>query len=62
MPLTMLDNHHVILLFCLMIDWLIDCLFRAASTAYEVSQATGPIGAVALACARATAMRDPSLV
>ena len=39
------------------------CLFRAAPTAYEGSQARGRIGAVKLlACTTATAMQDPTCV
>ena len=38
------------------------CLFRAAQVACGGSQARGPIGAVAMAYATATAMQDPSQV
>ena len=44
----------------LLIDWLIDCLFRATLSAYGDSQARVELELQLLACATATATHDPS--
>ena len=45
----------------LLIDWLIDCLFRAAPTAYGGFQARGSIGAVAVSVCHSNMGSKPCL-